>query len=635
MVAFIIVFQHANIVAYSQQIPLTINIKNINAPVVAKINRTDSLEIDSLLKKGNLLQWKSPDSAMYSFNVALQKSLYHNYNYGSAIALINMGKTEVGRGRFNESMQMYERSYPYILQSPKKELLISTLYINIGATYSFQDKYENAFQYYYAILQFLTQQKELNNYNPNLIIVYNNIGDVLLHMEQYDKASYYLNLGEQLMLDNKQKEAYGYIWVNKANIALKKKDYKAYEYYKQQTLQVAQQYNQLDVLQSVYLTEGEYYMNNEAPEKAIQSFKKAVNTNLPIYSYYAEVIPHYNLGFAYYQIKDFVKAERTLLLALEKSNSIRVNADRLKALSILAAIYEKTNRLQKALAYQKSYSLLKDSIQNNEKLSIASELEVKFRTAEKDKELANRKLKIEQQNRDLERKNVLMIGAIVGLILIVFLFIILYRNFRIRNKVIALKAKIEGEEEERARIARELHDGLGGILAVLKMKFSSQTNKTNQDQTIVKLLNQTADEIRKTAHNLMPDSINNLSIEEALTTYIEMINRTDGNLIIELQIQTQITQTNASSKLSLYRILQELLQNIVKHSQASFAVIQIFKQNNKLHILVEDNGIGFDFSNAKKGLGLTNLETRIKILNGKILFHSTPGRGTTINIELS
>lgn len=611
-------------------LPTNDNLSNLfnPKPFITVWNASD---INKLFRKAASLQWQYPDSAIALYNVALEKSLAIHYYNGAARANIEMGLTRLGQGNFEACIAYYRQAYPFILRSSMRSTLLSTLYINVGAAYSYQGNYQKAFEYYYATLQYLLQ-KSGDPYNT--IMTYNNIADVLAHMEQYDKEEYYLNQGEQMMLKYKIKSIYGFIWVNKADLALIRKDYTTMQHYLNNAEESALAHNQNEVLQSVYVTWAKYYLNTGRPRQAIEAVSKALKKEMSAYPFYSVIEPYYLLGFAYYQVHDYRAAEQALLTALNKADNIGIMSDQLAAVATLSAIYEQTGKPAKALKYARRYNALRDTVHNQEKMKIANELEIKYRTAQKDKDLVSKKLLIEHQHRELERKNLQVFSSLIGLLLAIVIAFILYRNFRHKNKIVALKSRVEGEDKERSRIARELHDGIGGMLAVVKMKLTSGQGAA-PDDSVLALLNQTAEEIRKTAHNLMPDNIGNFSLENALTTYVETINRASPGLKIDLQIHSGIHIKDTSASLSLYRMLQEIIQNIIKHARADLAVIQVFEQSGKLRFLIEDNGIGFDEKLVKKGLGLTNLEAHIKILNGKLQLHSVPGGGTTINIELN
>jgi signal transduction histidine kinase len=201
-----------------------------------------------------------------------------------------------------------------------------------------------------------------------------------------------------------------------------------------------------------------------------------------------------------------------------------------------------------------------------------------------------------------------------------------------------LKAMMKGEEQGRTRLARELHDGIGGMLTAIKMNLSAARKKYPELARfdplteITFMLEDTGAEIRKTAHNLMPDVLVRKRLPEALMIYCEQITAHD-QLQIDLQFHGAFDQLTKATELMLYRIIQELLQNILKHANATHAVVQLREYEGKLSLTVEDNGEGFDTEAQSGGFGLLNLRYRVAALQGHISIMSAKGRHTTIHLE--
>jgi signal transduction histidine kinase len=207
-------------------------------------------------------------------------------------------------------------------------------------------------------------------------------------------------------------------------------------------------------------------------------------------------------------------------------------------------------------------------------------------------------------------------------------------NLKQEKELGYLKAMIAGEEKERTRLARELHDGIGGMLAAAKMGLGAIKNAddTAALANMMRLLSDTATEVRQTAHNLMPDILTRNSLKDALLLYCADINLHSG-LEIDLQFYGGPEAMNKSAELILYRIAQELVQNIVKHAHATEAVMQIIQDGSRLNLIVEDNGIGFEQQEVDKGFGLQNLQFRVQALQGYISITSAKGKGTSVYIE--
>ncbi len=209
----------------------------------------------------------------------------------------------------------------------------------------------------------------------------------------------------------------------------------------------------------------------------------------------------------------------------------------------------------------------------------------------------------------------------------------------------AFGAIIQGEENERKRLAFELHDGIGQLLSVVKLNLSSlenwvdKRNKQTADvvNSIVALVDDSCREIRNISHNLMPNTVIQFGLMAALKDFCRKINNAEKikvhfqNLDFEPDLQPQVQTT-------IYRIIQEIIHNAIRHSQATDVYIQLFREDDNLVILIEDNGIGFEISVIQKsanGMGIKNIISRIEYLKGEVHIDSSPDKGTMYNIHFN
>jgi signal transduction histidine kinase len=201
-----------------------------------------------------------------------------------------------------------------------------------------------------------------------------------------------------------------------------------------------------------------------------------------------------------------------------------------------------------------------------------------------------------------------------------------------------LKAIVKGEEKERSRVARELHDGIVGLMAAIRMNFSTvqhrhQLLEAEDFREALQQLTDASNEVRQTAYNLMPEALLQGGLIEAVAHHCRAM--TENNpLDISFSSIGCLPPMDPDFELSAYRIIQELVQNIVRHSGATQAVVQLNYAENQLDISVEDNGKGIDqdiLTSGKKGMGLLNL-SRVKAFNGHIQLNSQEGNGARIYI---
>jgi signal transduction histidine kinase len=203
------------------------------------------------------------------------------------------------------------------------------------------------------------------------------------------------------------------------------------------------------------------------------------------------------------------------------------------------------------------------------------------------------------------------------------------------------EAILKGQEEERSRLAKDLHDGLGGLLSGIKFSLTNMKDNlivTPDNMAVFErsldMLDTSIMELRRVAHNMMPEMLVKFGLDEAMKEYCNSVTATNM-LTAKYQSFGMNERIDGTSEIIIYRIIQELLNNVVKHASASEALVQLVKGNERLSVLVEDNGKGFDTAALEnnKGAGWTNIRSRTNYLNGRLDVHSEQGRGTTVTIE--
>ena len=199
------------------------------------------------------------------------------------------------------------------------------------------------------------------------------------------------------------------------------------------------------------------------------------------------------------------------------------------------------------------------------------------------------------------------------------------------------QAVLEAEERERIRIARDLHDGIGQTLAAARMTLGNYISKKKIDavemQTSLDLLEDSIKEVREISHNMMPSSLTKFGLVSALKQFTNKINSLD-KLQIDLQVVGIKERFDEKIEMMLYRIVQEIISNIIRHADAKKVNIELVKHDSELILIVEDDGVGFDINNENSGIGLKNIATRVEYLNGSVNFDSAIGYGTSVIVEI-
>ncbi len=199
-----------------------------------------------------------------------------------------------------------------------------------------------------------------------------------------------------------------------------------------------------------------------------------------------------------------------------------------------------------------------------------------------------------------------------------------------------LKAFLDGEQKERSRIGRELHDGIGAMLFTISHQLKAYFNANEQEDKealnrLIGLVNDTTVELKNTVHSLIPETIALRGLEASLASYCDLICR-GQHPHIQLNCYGNWNMVDVAVLHSLFRMAQELIRNIMMHSGASYAAVTLSCFDNSIRLFAEDNGCGFDVVHTPYGSGLHNLHARVSLLKGEISLESVPGKGTTCTI---
>ena len=192
---------------------------------------------------------------------------------------------------------------------------------------------------------------------------------------------------------------------------------------------------------------------------------------------------------------------------------------------------------------------------------------------------------------------------------------------------------LNGEEGERSRLSKEMHDGLGPMLTTMKMSIQSAELSSPTKKSLLKHIDETIREVRRMSNNLMPSVLADFGAGEAIGNLVEQINESSNVKILYKNDMPSETNIDDSIQITLYRIAQESLNNAIKHSKAKEIKLSITAFDNRVSFYVSDNGVGFDPDKYTKGNGLRNMKERVKLANGTLEIDSQP-TGTTLEIEI-
>ena len=364
------------------------------------------------------------------------------------------------------------------------------------------------------------------------------------------------------------------------------------------------------------------------------------------------------LGSVYTQEGDERKGLRYYERAYNAFLTHGFEDEKLETMPFLIDAYYENNETLKGMNLFYTYSEFKDSIFNSEKEKNLTEALQKYEAEKKDKALLAQALTIEKNAR---QKNRILFGLISVAVFSVLLFLFFRKRLQYqktialqnaslqkqkitelqqKNKLLALSSMIEGQEAERLRIAKDLHDSLGGLLSTVKAHFTTiqkeiqqlanfgLTKKTNS------LIDEACIEVRRISHNMMPHALSISGLKGALEDIAQNL-KAEG-YEVTLEINNLPADFENTKEVMIYRLVQEIISNIRKHANAKTILLQVLGFNKEINLIIEDNGDGFDYKKAvaKDGLGIKSINSRVDFLDGTIEWDSKPANGTSISINI-
>ena len=232
--------------------------------------------------------------------------------------------------------------------------------------------------------------------------------------------------------------------------------------------------------------------------------------------------------------------------------------------------------------------------------------------------------------------------AFILLILLSGLFVVMafrYKNRILQNQLESFNAILQAHESEQERIAKDLHDQINPTLSIIKAQIEC-INTEKPDETDVQIKSDVIDQlqhaindVRNIAHNLIPSSFNQDGFIKSVEYYILRI-KEYNKLNTVFSTNEWNSKIGKNNEITIYRIIQELFQNTIKHAHASMAELKIACDDKSVNIYYFDNGIGFNMNHIKKGIGLNNIESRVNLLGGNTTIYSAQNEGISVKIEL-
>nr|WP_288375921.1 sensor histidine kinase [uncultured Chryseobacterium sp.] len=530
-------------------------------------------------------------------------------------------------------VQLKELAKPELAKHQPKIYIRTEL--NLGRLYGDKGENVNALQHYQKALK----TAETTNDKESLAHVLKNIGVLYVSWKKLDEAFAYYEKSEHLAREIGDKELIADCQNNKGIVYEQKKEYaKALFSYKN----ALELYTEKDISGKISMALSNiaivYKFQKNYPEAISYNFK-AITIAEKQNDKWNMAATYNNIGNLYGEMGDYNKAieycEKALKIAkeIDAGEIIESTYDSMAEAAVKAADYKK------AYEYQKLFSTAMNDFINKENTRQLSELNVKYETEKKQNLINNQKFEIRQKNNWLRFVGILFLISIIAAYFV-------YKNYQhsqnrklqeeiFRQKEVEAKALFDGEQNERIRIARDLHDSVGQMLSLIKMNISAQ-EKNTESEKIQNLIDKTISEVRMISHNLIPEELN-FGLITALENLADKINATDKTKMeLEIHENVRSVKFQKQNELSIYRIVQEILNNITKHSGATLIQLSVERSDDYVLFNIRDNGKGLDLDSIanSSGIGWKNINARIHMMDGYLNIQSQSLKGTQIEITL-
>ena len=518
----------------------------------------------------------------------------------------------------------------------KDKKIEATVYVSTGNIYNVQGEYQKCIQQYLKALPIFEKLNE----KERIQAIYGNLGAVFMGLKNLDEAEKNYRKSEKINKELDNASGLGQSYDGLSRIFLERNIIDSALVYGQQAVKQFEKtgnlYNHSIALNTIAMI---YYSN-------LKDYSMAKRHSLKSYAIAKEMgIPGVIAGslntlsnISFYE-KNYKQCVAYATEAL-KTDTTDVN--------ILTNIYTNLTRgniwlgnKQQANNYLDKYRLLIDKRASEEYQQSLSEMQTKYETEEKD-------IKISSMQKQGQFYGTMLVSAILGLLLLTVILLLRQKNIKAKKQLaeqkvvqleqekqlVATQALLDGETAERTRLARDLHDGLGGMLSAIKLNLNDVKKGIHLDENDIIRFNQALEmletskkELRRVAHNMMPEALSRYGLKTSLQDFVRNISKAKFHYFGD------DTRLDPKLEVMVYRTAYELINNALKHAEAKTINIELVQQPDSVSLTVQDDGKGFNPEIIKDVNGLQNIKSRVESFNGTMNIISLPGEGTEINVD--
>lgn len=600
---------------------------------------------------------QSFDSALLYSEKAILVSEKIGYKNGIAWGYHRISQVYDFSGSCDSAIKYAHLAEKYFLETGDFTGLAYSLYTS-GNIYLYKTWYKTSLEYYFRAHEVFQRKNNLSG----MYDCYAGIGLIYFFSKDWRKSIYYFSITAKHEEETDDEEGLPetYFNIGCAYYELGLNDTAAY-YYKLAE-KIADRTNNSRVLTAVYNNLGEIEKDGHHFTAAINYLTESIALKNRL-EYNEGLGENYiNMGSVYLELEDFNKAFLYINKGIEYCKQFNTTEDLVSGYQLLSRLYEKTSDHAGALSAYKEYMKVNDTLIIKKYNEQVAEWQTLYQLKEKEFQLETAKNKLSVQNAVIQKNRIIQFSLIALVVLIIAGSVLVYRNIRNKNIIarqknelqehkikqlenekmlLATQSVLKGEEIERRRLARDLHDGLGGLLSGVKIAFSNikgnmilTSENVNEFNHALGLLDSSITELRRVARNMLPETLLKLGLRDSISDFCAELNNINPVNII-FQFYGSFERVDPNLEINVFRVAQELVNNAIKHARAKELVVQMLQETGRLCLIVQDDGTGFDIYKAvsAKGIGLTAIKSRVDSLNGKMEMISSPGKGAEFIIE--
>lgn len=617
----------------------------------------DTAAVSLLLEVGKAYQQCHHDSAAWYYRRAEDLSRQLGYPEGRIAAWLEAAALIRVQGKADSVLSLCRRAAG-LARKHKLASLLATAHVKTASAYLLKPDYAQALSYALkgkALHEKRSDTLRMAEADRVLSVVY-------LSLQQYDKAITHADQAIRVARRRRHPRLLFAGLNNKGVALLKQNRFQEAQRLLGQAYPIARSLGDDHFLLICLANLGDVQMYLRNADQVLSHYRQVLALARRMRNQEGIATGYFGISTGHFMRREFPEARRYVAEARRVAEAHQLQ----KKLPYVYKLQSALELLDGNMAAFKKMDGQRDSVEriliNESVLRHTQELEVRYQSRQQEARITRLNQEKQIQSLQLRQQNTLnyvFLGTIASLMGLGYLF---YRNSvskqiitrhnqklqeqRIREleqerQLIAAEAILKGEEKERSRLARDLHDGLGGMLSGIKLSLTHMAGNVILSEadalTFTRTLEQldhSIRELRRVAHSMMPEALVKFGLGEVLRDYCDALGKSAG-LPIRFQSFGLQERLEGSTEIILYRIVQELLTNVIRHAGATEALVQLMRHEGLLTLTVEDNGVGFDPAGTGKGIGLGNVLSRVNYLNGHADIVSSPGAGTSVNIQIT